>query len=255
MSGVSRIVRTALVLLAGVFPSLSSSGQTSLKHAPRPASTGLRRHTVLPVIGKSTLTGVVREQATGNPIRSAALSVSDGQRFLTGEDGRFLFTLASRPVTIQVERVGFLPASKTLAAGAPLSLDFALDYAPAVVVKTASGETVILDLASSKFAYVQVFSGYINADTATLCKSDGSAFRPNKSDFVRIVGPAVPATSACCDRGPSLKANAEMKNGDKLPVYFVDSCYGYEVDFLGIERTSGMARYFNFTDVAEISFP
>ncbi len=248
MHRLSTTARTALILLASALTSLTASAQSSRAEVPR-------KHAALPVVGKATLTGIVRDAANGLPVRSVALNASDGQHFLTGEDGRYLFSIASRPMTIRVERVGFLPASKTLVAGAPLSLDFALEYAPAVTVKTVAGESFVLDFASSKFAYAQVFSGYVNADTATLCKSDGSAFKPNKKEFDRIVGPGIPATSPCCDRGPSLKANAEMKNGDKIPVYFVDSCYGYEVTFLGLERTSATAKYFKFTDIAEIDFP
>jgi hypothetical protein len=244
MPVVPRSLRSLLMLGAALMLPLSSQAQTG------------RRHVVLPVVGKATLTGVVRDAASGLPIKSVALTASDGQHFFTGDDGRYLFNVVSRPLTIQVERVGFLPASKTLVAGAPLTLDFALSYAPAVVVTTVGGETVTLDLASSKFAYSQVFSGFINADTANLCKEGGAAFAPNKSDFSRIVGPAVSVTSApCCDRGPVLKANAEMKNGEKVAVYFVDSCFGYEPYFLGLERTSAAARYLKFTDIARIDFP
>ena len=256
MSVASRRIQIGLIVITSSLASLSARAQTELKHPPPlPTSTGPRRHSVLPVIGRSTLTGVVREAATGLPIRKVVLTTTDGQRFVTGEDGRFLFDVKSRPFTVKVERAGFLPASKTLELGAPPALDFALDYAPAIVVRTVAGETVTLDFASSKFAYAQVFIGIVAADTATLCKSDGTAFRPNKSDFQRIVGPAVPATSACCNRGPSLKASAEMKTGEKTAIYFDDSCYGYEVDFLGLERTSATARYFNFAEVAEIEFP
>ena len=254
MSSVSCGVRTLLMVVAIAAPALSSEARASGTPSAA-ASTESRKHAALPVVGKATLTGVVRELATGLPIRKVALSTSDGQRYVTGEDGRFVFEVKSRPMIVEAKRAGFLPVSRTLAAGAPLSLDFNLDYAPAAVVKLVSGEIVTLDLDSSKFGYAQAFSGYVNADTATLCKEDGKPFRPNKSEFVKIVGPAVPATSACCTRGPALKATAEMKSGEKLTVFFDDTCYGYETVFLGLERTSGEARFLKFTDIAEISFP
>ena len=50
-------------------------------------------------------------------------------------------------------------------------------------------------------------------------------------------------------------ANAEMKSGEKTQVYFKDSCFGNEVDFVGRERSTGQFMYFNFANVAEIDFP
>ena len=46
-----------------------------------------------------------------------------------------------------------------------------------------------------------------------------------------------------------------MKSGEKSHVFFNDSCFGNEVDFLGREKSTGTYLYFRFTDIAEIDFP
>jgi hypothetical protein len=49
--------------------------------------------------------------------------------------------------------------------------------------------------------------------------------------------------------------NVEMKSGEKTAAYFNDSCYGYEVDFFGRERSTGTFLYDHFKDITEIDFP
>jgi hypothetical protein len=52
-----------------------------------------------------------------------------------------------------------------------------------------------------------------------------------------------------------MTVNVEMKSGETSQVYFNDSCFGNEVDFIGRERSTGQWLYFNFTNIAEIDFP
>jgi hypothetical protein len=52
-----------------------------------------------------------------------------------------------------------------------------------------------------------------------------------------------------------MKAQLELKTGEKFTVYFNDSCLGNEVDFLGREKSSGVYQYFKFTDISEVVFP
>jgi len=45
-----------------------------------------------------------------------------------------------------------------------------------------------------------------------------------------------------------------MKSGEKMQVYFNESCVGSELDFLGRERSTGLYNFSKFDDIAEIEF-
>ena len=112
------------------------------------------------------------------------------------------------------------------------------------------------DIDTAQFAYLIPFSGYVRSDAGNFCKDDGTSITPDKHAIKRVIGPAVPVdNSACCKIGPIFKAQVEMKTGEKFTVYFNDSCFGNEVDFLGREKSSGNYQYFKFADIAEVDFP
>jgi len=126
---------------------------------------------------------------------------------------------------------------------------------PTVTVSLNNGEKHVLDLGTSKFAYLIPFANYATFDSANLCKTDGSAFAPHKTEIARIVGPfSLVNFSPCCNGGAVVTANIEMKSGEKMQVYFSESCYGSELDFLGRERSTGSFDYFKLEDIAEIEF-
>jgi hypothetical protein len=117
-------------------------------------------------------------------------------------------------------------------------------------------DTFILDIDTAQFAYLIPFSGYIRGDVGNFCKDDGTSITPDKHTIKRVIGPAVPVDNAgCCKLGPVMKAQLELKTGESFPVYFNDSCFGNEVDFLGREKSSGQYQYFRFADIAEVDFP
>jgi hypothetical protein len=119
-----------------------------------------------------------------------------------------------------------------------------------------TGETHVVDIGTAQFAYAAVFASPVRSDTGNFCKEDGTEFTPAKTDFARIVGPAVLETaSQCCQFGKVASANVEMKSGAKLKVYFKDTCDGSEADFVGREKSTGQYPYFRFADIAEIDFP
>ena len=123
-------------------------------------------------------------------------------------------------------------------------------------MKLTNGETHILDLGTSQFAFLITFSGYARYDNGNFCKPDGSTFAPGKTEIAKIIGPATPVNfSTCCTLGPVMTLNVELKTGEKSQVYFNDSCQGNEVDFLGRELSTGVFNYFNFANIAEIDFP
>ena len=226
--------------------------------AALPLSADIRERAVIPV-GAVTITGVVRD-ANGVPVAGAIVHSGTfySNRNGTAPDGKYSLMLpGDRPTLITVEDFAWEPATVPFTPTKDARLDLTVTLPrPGVTVKLTSGETHVLDLGTSQFGYLIPLTGYSRTDNANFCKPNGEAFAPAKTEFTRIVGPATSVNfSGCCTRGPVMTLNAEMKTGEKSQVYFNDSCFGNEVDFIGRERSTGQYQYFNFANIAEIDFP
>jgi len=217
-----------------------------------------KQHAVTPV-AKVTISGVVRDAATGAPVAGATVHTGSfySDRNGTAPDGKYSLTLpGGRPTTLVVEDFAYEPVTLAVVPANDAVLDLRLTTSrPTVTVKLKSGETHVLDLGSSQFGYYIVFSGYGRTDNGNFCKPDVSQFAPSKTDIAKIIGPATLADSAaCCTRGQVMFVTVEMKSGEKTQAFFNDSCFGTEVDFIGRERSTGQYLYLRFTDIAELDF-
>jgi hypothetical protein len=224
-----------------------------------PAGAQGRRRAVSPTgqTGPTTqITGTAKDATNGVPVENGVVT-SGGQTVTTNINGEFRLTLpVGKTSAISIEHPAFNSFTQSIIAQSGGKYVFTLTEKPDVTIKTKSGETHIVDIGTAQFAYMVNFSGYVRYDNGNFCKEDGSDFTPNKSEFFRVLGPAVPATATqCCQFGTVMSTNVEMKSGAKLLVYFKDSCSGNEVDFMGREKTTGRYQYFNFTNIAEIDFP
>jgi hypothetical protein len=217
-----------------------------------------RVHPVKP-LALVTINGVVRDSVTGTPIAVAV--VHSGSAFFdrnngTKADGAYILTVpGGRPILISAEQFSYEPQTQTVVVTAGMVVNFSLTPKATATVRLNNGDTHVLGLATSSFAYVIPFSGYAKFDNANFCKTDGSAFAPSKNDFSKIVGPPTSVNfTPCCASGAVLSINVEMKSGEKMLVYFNDSCNGSEVDFIGRERATGVYVFTNFVNIAEINF-
>lgn len=214
-----------------------------------------KRHLIAP-LPEVTISGVVTDATTGARVKNVV--VSNGVVFsITDDQGAWTLKLPlGRPTLLTATYFAFKTQTQTVTPAAGAHADFALSPNPIITVKTTAGESVDLDYDTSKFAYIIVFIGYVKDDNANFCRPNGETWGPNKSEFRKVTGPATNVNfSPCCTLGPITTANVEMKSGEKTAVYFNDSCFGNEVDFLGRERSTGVFRYFAFKDIAEIDFP
>ena len=221
-----------------------------------PAGAKTRRRAVSPTGQTTQISGTAKDATTGLPVEDGVVA-SGGQTTKTNGSGKFLLTLPiGKPSIISIEHPAFVAFAQSITPQSGGTYDFALTQKPSVTIKTKTGETHIVDIGTAQFAYQIPFSGYVRYDNGNFCKEDGSDFKPNKSEFSRVVGPAVPMTATqCCQFGSVMSANVEMKSGARLLVYFKDSCSGNEVDFVGREKATGRYQYFNFSNIAEIDFP
>jgi hypothetical protein len=223
------------------------------------------------------------DSATQQPVIGA--DVRAGSEFTTSDStGSFTIKVPSgRPTLVTVHRTGYndltfsvliatnnvsIPVSFplpvvpviTFPSGAPpqnSSSGVALQSQTPVSVRLTSGQTVHLDADSVQFAYVLPFETPQGANNASFCTSDGSPWSPDRGEFSQIIGPATTVSNAaCCKLGPLLGVNVKMKGtGLAIPVTFADSCFGYDIDFVGRDHESAQYVYLNFKDIALITFP
>lgn len=138
----------------------------------------------------------------------------------------------------------------------PPAIGIPLQPRATVSVQLASGQTAHLDADSVQFAYVLPFATPEGSNSASFCRSDGTAWTPDRGEFAQVTGPATSTTnSTCCKLGPLLAVDVKMKSGESAKVTFTDSCFGYDIDFVGRDHDSAQYVYFNFKDIAQIVFP
>jgi hypothetical protein len=213
------------------------------------AQAARKRPVAHPSSTKITVSGTVTDAITGLPLKGVSISTSEGGA-ATDDTGHFTLS-ASRGTTLTAARVGYVSAQKP----ASDTVNFALAQTPSVTVKTTAGDTVVFDSASVKFGYVNTFR-YDTSDGLNLCKSGDPQWQVPTTNLQKITGPAHSVTqSACCDRGPVMAIDVVTKSGDNTTAYLNDSCFGFVVDILGIERTSATPKYIHLSDVAEVTFP
>ena len=261
----STIAVSFLVCLLAAFPAASAT-----KRAVKP---------ILPVYFTYTLYDTTTQQPViGAEVRSGTQST------ISDVSGNFsLQVTPGRPTAVTVHRTGYddltftvviptndvgipvsfpLPTAPaiTFPNGAPpqtVSSGIALQSQTPVTVRLTSGQTVHLDADSVQFEYVLPFETPQGANNASFCMSSGIVWAPDRSEFSQIIGPATSISNAvCCKFGPLLAVNVKMK-GTNLPIQvaFADSCFGYDIDFVGRDHESAVYVYLNFKDIALITFP
>jgi len=221
---------------------------------PTFAAGGKRRSvvpTAPPVITK--VVGTVTDAGNGRPIVFATVSAGE-LATTTDAAGKFELEVPGGTV-LTITRSGYQTVQKTVPNGAK-TLSVTMSGLPTIHVKTTTKREYDLDTDSSEFAYLVPFSGYVKSDEGKFCKPNGDEFKPSKSIIKRFIGPATTSTSdACCKDKTPLKARVELKSGEQTDVFFSDSCFGYEVDFIGRDHFGGDFVFLKFTDIAEITFP
>lgn len=238
-------------------------GAAAMLIAALPLAAQTTRHrAAAPVTGDTvTLTGVISDASTGQPLQGAQVSAEVRKSAPTDKFGAYRIEISrGRNTAVTAEHFAYNSSTITVFGQGGATANFALTPKPTVTVKLVTPQndkdTFVLDLETSQFAYLIPFSGYVRSDVGNFCKDDGTSITPDKHDIRRVIGPAVAVDfSPCCKLGPIMKAQLEMKTGEKFNVYFNDSCFGNEVDFLGREKSSGSYQYFKFTDISEVVFP
>src|SRR5437762_648827 len=253
----SRLIRRSAVAAAAIIIAmLPLAAQTARRRAALPPSS----------TAVVTLTGFIRDATNGQALANAQVSAEGLKSAVTDTRGVYSIQISkNRNVAVTAEQFAFNPQTVSVFGAEGAHADFNLTPKAVVTVKltklqgddpATAKDTFILDIDTAQFAYLIPFSGYVRSDAGNFCKDDGTSITPDKHAIKRVIGPAVSIDNAgCCKIGPVMKAQLELKTGESFPVYFNDSCFGNEVDFLGREKSSGQYQYFRFADIAEVDFP
>jgi hypothetical protein len=207
--------------------------------------------------GNVNVSGVVTNASGGAPISGAIIHFGERTSNVTGSDGKYTVSLPSGSnITLSAEQFAFGTQQKAITVAAGLTVDFSLSAKPLTAIKLKSGETKNVVYDTAQFAFLVPFSGYIRSNQANLCKPDGSAFTPDRLDIAHITGPIGEVTFAkCCEKVPVIAATFQMKSGESTVAYFVDSCFGNDVVFLGRDPNGGAFTYVSFKDIAQVDMP
>lgn len=241
-----------------------SLAATSLA-APEAASTKVRAVQPLTEI---LFFGRIMDGLTGTPV--VAAEVTNGKRnALTDAAGYFTMSLpANRNATLIIHRSGYEPVTQTVpvvdnSAGVIVSpavpappVPFTLTPKPTITVRQTNGAATTLDPETFLFGYVLPFASPVTSEAASLCRTDGAPFTPDRAEFARIVGPATRVrNTACCTLGDVLAVTVEMKTGERLQVSFTDSCAGYDIAVIGRDHVTAQPVSVSLANVSEIVFP
>jgi len=233
--------------------------------APEATSNKVRAVQPLPEI---LFFGRIMDGLTGTPV--VAAEVTNGKRVvLTDGAGYFTMSLpANRNATLTISRSGYEPVTQTVqvidnSSGVIVSpavpappVPFTMTPKAPITVRQTNGTTSTIDAETFLFGYVLPFASPVTSQSASLCRTDGAPFVPDRSEFARIIGPATRTrNSACCTLGDVLAVTVEMKSGERLQVSFTDSCAGYEMAIIGRDHVTAQPVSLSLANVSEVVFP
>lgn len=234
---------------------------TSLLTVPALAAnqTSKRRSTT-PTAGPlvlATISGTVTDAVTGQPVAYAAVG---GGRRNTQTDAQGKFELRNAEgfsdVLFDVQRSGYqLFRSKFVGAG-PHVINVQLQPTATIAVKRKDGSTFAADYENIRFGFPVVFVGFRASESEEFCFANGTTTKVHKSEIRKITGPGVRTPSACCTTQDALKVTLELKNGQVMDAFFVDSCTtDGNMELIGTNHASGEIFDVPWTDITEAVFP
>lgn len=245
MNFISRKIAFALIALLLAVPALAAGKRRAAGHPANPSANDSVRGTIL-------------DNANNQPVVGATVTVQglSNKSDTTDAQGRFeIKKVPAGSYTLSISRTGYETKSVTISVTSTgANVDTKLVPKPTVTVKLKNGTTVLIDTETVEFAYLVPFSGYARSEYARFCRA-GAEFNPDRSEIKKISNIVSTQNGDCCKDNPVIKANVDLRSGENTDVYFIDSCPGYEVDFIGRNHATGQFNYLKFTDITEIVFP
>ena len=215
-----------------------------------------RRAVSMPHVQDVTLTGTVVDAASNLPVGKVSVNAG-GKATTTDARGTFSIKLAKdSAISLVISRSGYQTLTTSVTLSGDASQVFKIASGPVVTVRTNAGATYTIDFENTEFGYVAPFVGYTKDTKLNMCKTGGNSFTPDRTELRRIAGPLVTINdAACCPQGAASGINVELKSGEKSQAILTDTCFGYKVDVLGIDHSTGETVDIHLSDISEITFP
>jgi hypothetical protein len=226
-----------------------------------PSEAARRRAVKPPTAGNKVtatkITGTVLDNATGQPVVNARVSVNR-RSDTTDAAGKFeLRNIESfhGVINVDVDRSGYVRKVTTLTSG-QVDVTVRVVPTPTVTVRKTNGSTVNVDFESIEFGHSTGFN-YQKAEFIEVCKGGGVLQTIDRSEFRRLTGPAtVTPNGACCPGRDTVRVNVELKTGERVDMYLVDACNGFpNIDLVARDHASGVFLFIPLADVLQIDFP
>lgn len=250
MNSRSQMIRTAAVLILSLIVPFTSVIAQSKRRAVRPSS-----GSVPAPPATALLSGTLVDSTTNAPVVAALVRVGS-RSGRTDAQGKFAIKLSPGIAqTVSFERTGYDTLTTTITINGDESMTFRLIPHATVKVRMTAGPTYEIDPETIEFGYVAPFSGYNKDTKLNLCKSGGDAFQPDRSEIKHITTGATLTDPKCCAQGPIPAINVELKTGGTTTAGFVDACFDYKVDVIGLDHVTAQPVYVHFSDIAELTFP
>jgi hypothetical protein len=210
----------------------------------------------LPSAPQVTLNGQVTEIGTGQPVTDVEVS-GQGRFTRTNAEGKFTMQVSQGlPVTLTFARSGFTSKTETFTPAGPVNRTFQLQPLPTARFVTKAGVTHTVDADTVEFGYAIPFSGIRRDKKAEMCTPGGQKFTLERENLARIEGPQVTTTdAACCTRGPVNGALFQMKNGERITAYFLDSCEHPHIQLIARDHRTWQMVFVELSDLQEAVIP
>ncbi|HEX9162743.1 MAG TPA: carboxypeptidase regulatory-like domain-containing protein [Thermoanaerobaculia bacterium] len=215
-----------------------------------------KRRAVVPGIAsnEAQLTATIVDASTGRPVAQAHVTAGTHAGFTDATGKITLNVPIGRDVAVTVTRVGYETFTTTLHVDGSSTQTFRVTSKPTVHLRLVTGTTAELDTDSVEFGYSAPFS--LTKDSKmNLCQNGGNPFTPDRSEIQRITPGGQISDATCCSSGPIPAVTVQLKSGSSVTAGFVDACFGYKVDVIALDHTTGQPVSFHFSDIAELTFP
>lgn len=249
MNSRSQMIRTAAVLILSLLVPFTSMAAQSKRRAVKPGQTAPAAPAT------ALLSGTVVDATTNAPV--VAVLVRRGSHSgRTDAQGKFAMHVSPGVAeTLTFERTGYDTLTSTVTITGDDSMTFRIIPRGTVKVRMNNGVTYEIDAETIEFGYVAPFTGYNKDTKLNLCKGGGDPFQPDRADIKHITTGATLNDAKCCAQGAIPAINVELKSGGTTTAGFVDACFDYKVDVIGLDHITAQPVYIHFSDIAELTFP
>lgn len=222
-----------------------------------PRAEAQRRHTVTRHTAQSTLSGVVLDSASSEPVPDVDVTIQNLMT-KTDENGEFEFeALAAGTWEITVDRWGYQGITREIEiVSGQNSADFTLELLPFIVVTRTDDSTERFSVDSVEYGYVVPFTGTFASKTLKVCTGNpDEPINLEAGDIAEVRGPATRVETPCCPKFQGEQVTIQRRDGSTFDAVVLDSCPPYDIYFIGRSLDRGLVVYSRLSETSLIEYP